>query len=42
MLASHAYKTMDPIALAALELDAQARLMGVHMEYQEDLEDEEI
>lgn len=42
MLQQHAFKTMDPIALAACELDAQARIMGVHMEYQEDLEDEEI
>ena len=42
MLAHHAYTTMDPLALASMELDAQARFLGVHMEYQEELEDEEI
>jgi hypothetical protein len=42
LLASHAYRSMDPIAMAALELDAQARLLGIHMEFQEELEDEEI
>lgn len=41
LLQQSAYRCMDPIALAALELDAQARLMGVHMEYQEELEEGE-
>lgn len=41
LLTEAAYRTMDPIALAALELDAQARLLGLHMEYSEELEDDE-
>lgn len=41
LLREHAFKTMDPIALAACELDAQARLVGVHMEFSEELDPEE-
>ena len=38
----HTIRSRDPLCWAALELDAQARLLGVDMNYAEDLEDDEI
>lgn len=42
MLKKYAHETMDPIALAACELDSDARLLGVHMEFSEDLDGDEL
>lgn len=41
-LKEHAYKTMDPVELATIELDAQAQLMAINMAFQEYMENEEI
>lgn len=40
-LRHEAYKRMDPIALAALELDAQAKALGIDMNYAEDIDEDE-
>lgn len=40
VLTKYAYRTKDPIALMACELDTQARRMAYHIEYDEEYEDE--
>lgn len=42
MLQRYASRSGDPIALQACWLDAEARRMGVHMEFSEDLDPEEL
>lgn len=41
LLQEYAFRTMDPLALGACELDAQARRLGIHMEFAEELDPEE-
>ena len=40
-LREHALKSRNPIELMTIELDAQARLMGLNMDYCEELADDE-
>ena len=40
-LREHALKSRNPIELMTIELDAQARLMGLNMDYCEELDDDE-
>lgn len=40
-LERQALRNMDPILLATLELDAQARLMGINMNYCEQCDESE-
>lgn len=42
LIRNYAHTTMDPISLASCELDQEARRMGVHVEFSEELDEMDL